>query len=156
MNLITLYSLLSGLSDFSTLTSIANSNIDLEIAFANKNKTDTHKNEPSLLEKKLNQKLIATLMRQWTENSSEYKPNSEPALTEDEFDENGVLGPIYDVNGNVLLQGVHFSLPNDGKIITVVYRIMTNYKIRELKYQYYFERLDSSISSDEEPDGMSL
>lgn len=149
------FSVTSGLSDSSTLTSIANSNRDLEIAFAKKNKTDAPKNEPSLLEKKLNQKLITTLMRQWKENTSEYTPNSEPAHTEDEFDENGVLGPIYDDNGKVSLQGVHFSLPNDGKIITVVYRIMTNYKIRELKYQYYFERLDSIISSDEESDGMS-
>lgn len=149
------FSVSSGLVDSSTLSLGTSFNQDLEIAFAKKNETGVQKNEPSLLEEKLNQKLITTLMRQWKENSSEYKPNSEPAHTEDEFDENGVLSPIYDDNGKVSLRGVCFSLPDDGKIITVVYRIMTNYKIRELKYQYYLERLDSIISSDEESDDMS-
>lgn len=149
------YTVTSGLSDASTLTSIANFNRDLEIAFAKKNKTEAQINEPSLLEKKLNQKLITTLMRQWKNNSSEYNSDSAPLYTEEDFDEDGVLRqtrPVFNENGTWSIGGVHFSLVDDGKTITVVYRTIINYNIRELKYHYYLEQLDSIIHFDEESD----
>lgn len=146
------FSVSSGLLDSSTLSLGTSSNQDLEIAFAKMKENGVQRNEPSLLENKLNQKLITTLMRQWKDNCSTYNPDSEPLHTEDEFDEEGALGPIYDENGKVSLQGIHFSLVDDGTTNTVVYRMRTNYNIKKLKCFYDFERLDSLVSPLEEDD----
>lgn len=149
------FSVSSGLSDVSALTSGTSSNQDLEIAFAKKNETDMPQKEPILLEKKLNQKLITTLMRQWKNHSSEYNPDSAPLYTEEDFDEDGVLRhmrPVFNENGIWRVGGIHFSLVDDGKTITVVYRTMINYNIRELKYHYYLERLDSVTPLDKKND----
>lgn len=144
------FSVSSGLLDTSTLSLGTSSNQDLEIAFAKMKENGVQRNEPSLLENKLNQKLITTLMRQWKDNCSTYNSDSEPLYTEDDFDEEGVLGPIYDDNGKVSLRGLHFSLLDDSKTNTVIYRVMTKYIIRELKYHYYLERLDRITTSNDE------
>lgn len=149
------FSVSSGLLDTSTLSLGTSSNQDLEIAFAKMKENGVQRNEPSLLENKLNQKLITTLMRQWKDNCSTYNPDSEPLHTEDEFDEEGALGPIYDEDGKVSLQGIHFSLVDDGTTNTVVYRMMTNYNIKKLKYFFDFERLDSFVAPLEEDDSRS-
>lgn len=146
------FSVSSGLLDSSTLSLGTSSNQDLEIAFAKMKENGVQRNEPSLLENKLNQKLITTLMRQWKDNCSTYNPDSEPLHTEDEFDEEGALGPIYDEDGKVSLQGIHFSLVDDGTTNTVVYRMRTSYNIKKLKCFYDFERLDSLVSPLEEDD----
>lgn len=50
------------------------------------------------------------------------------------------------------MNGVHFSLFIDNETFIVAYRTATNYNIKELKYQYYLERLDSAIFDAENDD----
>lgn len=138
------FSVSSGLLDPSTLGLAASSNQDLEVAFAKKNETNMPQKEPSLLEQKLNQKLIAAFMHRWKEKSTGDASNSDPIYSEDDFDEEGVLSPA-DENGKRTLNGVHFSLFIDKETFIVAYRMATNYNIKELKYQYYLERLDSAV-----------
>ena len=138
------FSVSTGLSDASTLTSVTGSNKGLEIAFAQKNEADTAQKEPSLLEQKLNQKLIADFMQRWKGKSTEAVSDFAPLYTEDDFNDEGVLSPI-DENGKRTLNGVHFSLLFDNETVIVAYRMVTNYNIKKLKYQYCFERLDSAV-----------
>ena len=138
------FSVSSGLSDASTLTSGTSFNQDLEIAFAKKNETDMSQKVPSLLEQKLNQKLIAAFMQRWKGKSTEAVSDFEPLYTEDDFDDEGVLSPV-DENRKRTLHGVNFSLFVDNETFIAAYRMITDYNIKELKYQYYLERLDSTV-----------
>lgn len=150
------FSVSSGLLDSSTLSLATSANQDLEVAFAKMKGKDAQPNEPSLLECKLNQKLITTLMSQWKDNCPTYDSASAALHTEDEFDEEGVLGPIiYHEDGKVSCPGMHFFLIDDGTTNTVVYRMRTNYNIKKLKYFYDFERLDSIVEPFENDDSKS-
>lgn len=138
------FSVSTGLLDSSTISLGTSSNQDLEVAFAKRNKTNMPQKGPSLLEQKLNQKLIAAFMHRWKGKSTGDASNPDPLYTEDDFDEEGILSTT-DENGKRTLKGVHFSLFIDKETFIVAYRMATNYNIKELKYQYYLERLDSVV-----------
>ena len=139
-----IFSVSSGLSDISTLTSGTSSGWNFESAFAKKKETDMPQKKSSLLEQKLNQKLISSFMQRWKAKNSEAASDSAPLYTEEDFDDEGILSPL-DESKKRVLHGVHFSLLTDNETIIVAYRMVTNYKIRELKYQYRLERLDSTV-----------
>lgn len=145
------FSVSSGLLDSSTLSLATSANQDLEVAFAKRNETNISQKEPSFLEQKLNQKLIDAFVHRWKGKSTGDASNSDPLYTEDDFDEEGILSPT-DENGKRTLSGVHFSLFIDNETFIVAYRTATNYNIKELKYQYYLERLDSAIFDAENDD----